>query len=394
MRILTFDIASNTHSHHVSCAGEALSQDRLDQTVIKDRPFKRILMIRLSAVGDVVRTLPALAVLRNNFPLAKIVWLVEERSSDILLGQPELDEVIVFPRTGWTKRLISGKWWPLGGEAIGFIKRLRQERFDLVVDFHGIFKSGLFSRISGAGLRVGFEKGFSKEWSHLLTNWRVPLAGSRISRFERNLELLRRAGLDTKDHGITLYISPEDRHYVDSFLGEHGLLTQYPLVGLHPGTSAKTRYKRWFPEEYARLADGLVREQGASIIVTWGPGERETAERVRSLMKSPCIVSCPTKSLKQLAAIYRHCHLYIGGDTGPMHIACLTGVPVVGIYGPTDPVVNAPYDGTPSVQVRKDLPCSPCRDRNCQRLDCLKAVCHEDVLKAATDLLLKVKQAS
>ncbi len=111
-------------------------------------------------------------------------------------------------------------------------------------------------------------------------------------------------------------------------------------------------------------------------------------------MKSSSGVWCATGSLKQLAAIYEHCHLYIGGDTGPMHIASLMGVPVVAIYGPTDPVVNAPYDRSPSIQVRKNLFCSPCRDRNCQKVDCLRAVSHDDVFKAAKDLLLQMKEAS
>lgn len=350
-------------------------------------------MIRLSAVGDVVRTLPSVAVLRKNFPSARIVWMVEEKSSDIVLGQPELDEVIVFPRTAWASCLVRGKWWSVGREVIGFIKRLRQERFDLVVDFHGILKSGLLSRISGAGVRVGFARGFCREWSYFFNNRRVSLLDTRISRFERNLGLLRGVGLETGGCHLSPYISPEDRHYATGFLKKHGLLAHYPLIAINPGTSEKLRYKRWFPERYAQLADGLVRELGASVIVTWGPGERGTAERVQSLMKSPGVVSCPT-SLKQLAGIYQHCQLYIGGDTGPMHMASLMGVPVVGIYGPTDPILYAPYDGTPSIQVRKDLPCSPCRDRNCQKLDCLKAISHQDVLKAAKDLLLKVKEAS
>lgn len=373
---------------------EALSRNRADQESVKDRAYRRILMIRLSAVGDVVRTLPSLAALRKNFPSARIAWIVEQKSSDILLGQPDLDEVIILPRTDWARRLVRGKWWSVGREVLGLIKNLRQESFDLVIDFHGILKSGLVSMITGAGVRVGFEKGFSKEWNHLFNNRCVSLPDARISRFERNLELLRRIGLDTQDCEFSLSISREDRRDMIDFLERQGLLGQYPVIAVHPGTSEKTVYKRWFPEEYAQLADRLVENLGASVILTWGPGERKTAEKVRALMKSPCVVSCPTESLKQLAAIYEHCHLYIGGDTGPTHIASLVGVPVVVIYGPTDPVVNAPYQGTPSVQVRKSVPCSPCRDRNCQKLECLKAVSHEDVLKAAMDLLMKTKRVS
>jgi lipopolysaccharide heptosyltransferase II len=347
----------------------------------------------LSAVGDVVRTLPSLAVLRKNFPSASITWMVEEKASDILLGQPDLNEVIVFPRAAWVQSLAKGRWWSLSREVTGFIKRLRQKRFDVIFDFHGVLKSGLISMLSGSGIRVGFEKGFCKEMNYLFNNWRVTPPHNRMSRFERNCRLLEGIGLSTENSAFRLSIPPEDLGYIEGFLKQHDLLAKYPLVALNPGTSEKAIYKRWFPESYARLADRLVKEIGARVILTWGPGERETAERVQSLMKAPCVVSCPA-NLKQLSSIYQHCHLYVGGDTGPMHIASLMGVPVVAIYGPTDPVVNAPYDRSPSVQVRKNVLCSPCRDRNCQKLDCLRAVGYEDVLKAAKDLLLQVKEAS
>ncbi len=371
-----------------------LRRKKLDRLSIKDRSITRILIVRLSAVGDVVRTLPSLASLRKNFPSARIAWIVEEKSSDILLGQPELDEVIVFPRKAWSQYLLTGRWRSLTREVAAFIRRLRQERFDLTIDFHGILKSGLLSALTGAGFRIGFGRGFCKEMNYLFSNWRVSLPHNAISRFERNRRLLEGMGLDTKSAVFRLSIPREDREYVEDFFKQHDLKSRYPIVALNPGTSDKMAFKRWFPESYARVADRLVKETGATIILTWGPGERRTAEEVQSLMESPCVILCPTTSLKQLAAIYQGCHLYLGNDTGPMHIASLMGTPVIVIYGPTDPVVNAPYDGTPSIQVRSDLPCSPCRDRDCQKLDCLRAVKPEDVLTAVKNLLSSAKKAS
>lgn len=368
--------------------------DRSDQMATQTPMFRRILIIRLSAVGDVIRTLPALAVLRESFPSARIAWVVEEGANELLSDQPELDEVIVFPRAVLEKALFAGRWVTLAREAWRFVRRLRSDRFDLILDFHGILKSGFMSRLSGAPVRVGFERGFCREGNQLFNNKRVSLPWTRISRFERNLRLLAGVGLNPHDAPFRLHVSPKERHDARAFFENHGLIGSYPVVALHPGTSEKTRYKRWFPEGYARVGDHLVREMDASIIVTWGPGERMIAERVQSLMRSPCVLSCPTRSLKALAAIYQHCHLYIGGDTGPMHLASLVGIPVVGIYGPTDHVVNAPYNGTPSIQVRKDLPCSPCRDRNCPRVDCLKAISHEDVAEAARDLLERAESVN
>ncbi|NIO04903.1 MAG: lipopolysaccharide heptosyltransferase I, partial [Proteobacteria bacterium] len=300
-----------------------MRRKKLDRLSIKDRSITRILIVRLSAVGDVVRTLPSLASLRKNFPSARIAWIVEEKSSDILLGQPELDEVIVFPRKAWSQYLLTGRWRSLTREVAAFIRRLRQERFDLTIDFHGILKSGLLSALTGAGFRIGFGRGFCKEMNYLFSNWRVSLPHNAISRFERNRRLLEGMGLDTKSAVFRLSIPREDREYVEDFFKQHDLKSRYPIVALNPGTSDKMAFKRWFPESYARVADRLVKETGATIILTWGPGERRTAEEVQSLMESPCVILCPTTSLKQLAAIYQGCHLYLGNDTGPMHIASL-----------------------------------------------------------------------
>jgi ADP-heptose:LPS heptosyltransferase len=254
-------------------------------------------------------------------------------------------------------------------------------------------RSGILSLLSGVETRVGFQKGFSKELNYFFNNHRVIIPNGSVSRFRKNLKLLEAIGLDTRNHGIRLWVSQTDQTYVFGFLKERHLLDSHFLVAINPATSPNTRFKRWFPEEYARLADGLVAEMGATVLFTWGPGELQIVERIASLMKFPSTICCQS-SLKQLAEVFRHCHLYIGNDTGPMHIAALMGTPVVAIYGPTHPVENAPYDGTPSIQVRKDIPCSPCRDQNCQRLECLKSIAHEDVLKAVRELLWKTRRTS
>ena len=348
----------------------------------------KILIIRLSAIGDVVRALPAANALRDRFPTAHITWVLEEKARDVLAYQPEVDETIVFQRDRWKKGILN----PLTflrtiGEVYRFVKELRGKHWDIAFDFHGILKSGLISYLSGAKDRVGFGRGYCKEWNHLFNNRKVNPRSSRTSRFERNLALLGYLGLDGGRRGVDLRVSQEDVDYVDQFFRDRCLATSGPLVAIHPGTSPKTPYKRWASTKYSELADGLVEELKASVLFTWGPGEKPMVDEVRGRMRRGSMVAPETHSLKQLAEIFRRCNLYIGSDTGPMHIASLVKTPVVGIYGPTDPIVNAPYEGTPHVIVRKDLPCSPCRNRGCKDVKCMEAISSQDVLDAAKTLL-------
>jgi ADP-heptose:LPS heptosyltransferase len=159
-----------------------------------------------------------------------------------------------------------------------------------------------------------------------------------------------------------------------------------PLAAIHPGASSRTTSKRWAAAKYSELADRLGEELNVSVLFTWGPGEKAMVDEVRAWMRRDSIVA-PQTSLNQLAEIFRRCSVYIGNDTGPMHIASLVKTPVVGIYGPTDPIVNAPYEGTSHIIVRKDLPCSPCRNRRCKDVECMETISSQDVFDATKTLL-------
>jgi len=340
-----------------------------------NKRIERIFVIRLSAIGDIVRTLPAVHALREGFPKAHISWVVEEKGRDILWHQPEVDEIIVFHRNRWGKGVLN----PLTflrtiREIYRFGKELRAKHYDVCLDFHGLLKSGLISYVSGARERVGFARGYCKDCNYLFNNRRVRLRSRRISRFERNLALIRSLGLDGGGEEVEFHVSKEDIDYVDEFFRTQDLEMSDPLVALHPATSPNTPYKRWPPARYSKLADRLVEELGASVLFTWGPRRDST-------------VAPETHSLKQLGEIFRRCNLYIGGDTGPMHLASLVKTPIVGIFGPTDHIVNAPHEGTPSIMVRKDIPCSPCRNYHCEHVECMNAVTTQDVFDAARSLL-------
>ena len=344
------------------------------------------MILRLSAVGDVLRTLPAVKALRERFPSSHITWVVEEPARSLLESQPEIDRVILLPRKKWGEGLKSPKRiWGTIGEVTRFISNLRKEGYSAVFDFHGILKSGLLSFLSGSPRRIGFDRNSSKEGNSLFSNVKVTLPEKRISRFQRNLALLRGIGLEVNGVRHHLHIPSEDQEYVESFLSGMSGLIRRPLVAIHPGTSSKTSYKRWSADQYAQLADRLNRDLRGTVIFTWGPGEREWAEGIQQKMKESSILGPKTETLTQLGEVFRKSDLYIGGDTGPMHVASLVGTPVVAIYGPTDPVVNEPFGR--HRKVRKAVGCNPCRKRSCKDLRCLKAVTVEDVFKAAKDIL-------
>ena len=344
------------------------------------------LILRLSAVGDVIRTLPAVKALKEYYPTSSITWITEESSRTLLESQPEIDEIILFPRKRWTDGMKSmRRMWRTAGEVYGFILGLRRRRFDVVLDFHGILKSGFLSFFSGTPKRIGFDRWSSKEGNFLFSNIKVRLPKERISRFQKNFALLRGIGLEVNHFSPKLHIPEEDRDYIESFFNTLSMPIKRPFVAIHPGTSPKTIYKRWMANQYSQLSDRLIGELNATVIFTWGPGELRWVEGIRKQMKEPSILGPQTESLTKLGEIFRRCNLYIGSDTGPMHIASFMGIPVVVIYGPTDPIVNEPFGR--HKKVRKEVGCNPCRKRSCKELTCLKSIQVDDVFKATKEIL-------
>ena len=349
--------------------------------------IKRILIIRLSAIGDVIRVLPSYALLRERFPDAEISWMVEENAYDILGGMSGIDEIILLPRKRLTQKVKKPHtFFSAFLECVRFLKDVKNKKFDVVLDYHGLLKSGIISYFSGAPIRLGFAKGFSKEMNHLFNNRKIGLPVPKLSRVTRNLLLTEE--LTGKGNLPKIYIetTEEDNRAVDDIETEH-LSRKRPRVIVHPGTSPKTIYKRWGADRFAVVSDILISELAAEVIITYGPGEKDTATEVRNTMKQRAIIIDKPLKLRELAELYRRSDIYIGGDTGPMHIASFVGTPVVAIFGPTDPVENEPYKKTPFVMIRKPIDCSPCRKRNCVRGVCFEDILPREVANAAMKLL-------
>jgi len=341
-----------------------------------------ILVIRLSSLGDVLMSIPAVVAIRDTYADARISWLVEGSVGELLKHQDFVDDVIRFPRQEIAGAI--GKTGPARAmEEMGkFVRRLRETEYDVVADFHGIIKSAVFSRLARAKRRVGFGKTYAKEMSHLFYKETVNAGGKRIHKVDRNMLLARYLGAGEKIPAPVLAAPVEAKSYVDAFLAEACITS--PIFAVNPFSSKGSSYKRWSIEKYGALIRRLEDEVGVRALILWGPGEKEEAERLKEVSGGGAELACPT-TVPQLLALLKKVDMYIGGDTGVMHLAAFADTPVVAIFGPTDVKVNAPYGGK-SIVVRKDLPCSPCKNKDCRDRECVDAISVEEVFDAAAKM--------
>lgn len=340
-------------------------------------------MVRLGAVGDVVRTLPSASALRAAYPGSHLAWLVEAGSASLLRAQPWIDEVVLFPREELRGALRRGAFVQAARTARRFVRELRRRRFELVVDFHSILKSGVLSAASGAPRRAAYARPYGRELGWWFATERAELWPPRASRFERNEALVRFLAVGTRAAPRPLRVDPERARRMAQALGAGPA-----PIALHPGTSDSTPHKRWTPQGYAAVARALREQDGVRSVVTVGPArdDRAFAEAVVAQSGGAAQLAPETPSLPDLAALFAGCRLYLGSDTGPLHVASLVGTPVVQLLGPTDPVENAPWPGTPSRTLRVPVACSPCR-RGCATALCMQLHDVAQVTAAARALL-------
>ncbi len=339
---------------------------------------KRFLIIRPSSLGDVVHALPALRTLRANHPKAHIAWLIEERYRDLLHGNPDLNAVIEVRTKVWRKRLNLETL----SEIRDTIRYIKEQRFDTVFDLTGLFKSGLIAWLSGAPKRIGFHKRDLKESaSAWFTNQKADTVTPEHV-VDRYRELILLAGGDkTLDTFPFFSVPPECRRRVAAFFDEDPEFSRRPVAAVNPGAGFPS--KLWKPERFAAVADRLVQELGFSVLITWGPGEKELAEAIAGRMNAPHKLA-PETSILESIALYRRLALMISCDSGPLHLCAALGVPTVALFGPTDPLRNGPY-GAGHATIMNDLPCSHCWKKTCplKTDECMETISVDAVFQAA-----------
>lgn len=331
-------------------------------------------MIRLGAMGDVVRTLPAVSAVRALYPGAHLAWLVEPDAAGVVAASGLVDESLVFPRRDLMESVRAGDGLSLVRQLKGFLATLRSRRFDLVLDFHGILKSGLLARLSGAPVRVGYGRALSREGSFLLVNRHARLADPRVSRFERNAALVRALAPDAViPERLELSPSPLALSRLAARLRVSGRERAEGFVLIHPGSSRGALHKRYPAAAWSETA----RRLGAAGIEVWlsagsSRHERSLVEQIVRESQGAARPAPETRSFDDLLALLVRASVFVSADTGPLHAASLVGVPVVQLLGPTDPQQNRPWPGTPHRRLSSPLPCSPCRhgcaDPACMRV--------------------------
>jgi heptosyltransferase I len=305
----------------------------------------KALVVRLSSIGDVVHTLPVLAALRRHGWEAG--WLVEPPARPLLDHNPALAEVVQAP----SRRAFA---W---GGAASAARALRRGGYDVALDFQGLWKSAAWARVSGARRVVGWDRDERRESASAF------LLGETLARdghghvIDRNLELLRAIGIDAV--GLREFPLPFDPHAVARVdRGLDGLAE--PVAILNPGGGWPS--KLWPAERFGQLARGL-RALGLAPLVTWGPGERALADRVVAASGGAARRAFET-TLSDYVELARRARIVVAADTGPMHLACAVGTPVVALFGPTDPERNGPF-APEDVVLREIPPCAPCYSRAC-----------------------------
>lgn len=344
-----------------------------------------ILIVKLSAIGDVVHTLPALNALRRHYPDAHITWLVEEAAADLVVGHRAVDRVLISKRQAWLRQLVHGpKRLGALAEIWRFLRQVRDLRYDLIFDFQGLLKSGLLIFLAHGRRKIGFGPGMQhQEHSYLFLNQLVPAISMEVHALERGLKLLEAAGVPIGAVVYDLPVRPEDRQRVAGMLAAQGIHGNKPLVAINPMTKWDT--KNWDNDKFAVLADRLLAAYDVELVFTGGASDRADVEKILAAMQGRGANLAGQTSLKELAALYERCRFLVTTDTGPMHLAAAAGIPVVALFGPTAPWRTGPYGERHQV-VRHEMACSPCFKRQCEHGECMAHLTVEQVLAAVARL--------
>lgn len=333
----------------------------------------RILLVRLSAIGDVVHGLPVLCALREHFPGARLGWVVERTTAALLKDHPALDELIVLPR-GWLRS--PGEVWRLR-------KRLRAFQPDMTIDMQGLTKSALVARLAGCRRRIGFGDNKGRELSPWLNSELVVAPAGHV--IDCNLQLLKPLGIHSPRVRFDMAESRVDALTADGMI--HALGMQEGFAVLNPGAGWLS--KLWPPERFAQVAQYLGRHWRLPSLVVWaGDQERTWAETIVADSEGHAKLASNT-SLTELAAVVRRATLFVGSDTGPLHIAAAVGTPCVGLYGPMPATRNGPY-GPSHVAIQKLAFEGSSRERRNAPRELMEAITVEDVAEACDQILRKV----
>ena len=346
-----------------------------------------ILIVKTSAIGDVIHTLPSLWSLRTHFPEAHITWLVEESAADLVIGHPAVNRVLVARRKTWLNDFRSGRIFQAFSAFLRFVRELRDTRYDLVIDFQGLLKSAVWVVLARGVRKAGFGRGMEHaEHSYLALNERIPAVDMNQHALDRSLLLLKGIGVPAGDIRYAVPISAQHESEVLALLRACDVQAEDRMVAINP--MARWPTKLWEAQSFAALADRLE-DEGIRVVFTGGREDGPALDEISRLMTRRVRRVDGKTSLNQLAALYRRAQVVLTTDSGPMHLAVAVGTPVVALFGPTAPWRTGPY-GANHVVLRADLSCSPCFKKQCltavyEERACMKRLTVDQVAHAVME---------
>jgi 3-deoxy-D-manno-octulosonic-acid transferase/heptosyltransferase-1 len=347
-----------------------------------------ILIVKLSAIGDVVHTLPSLAALRRLWPDADITWVVEEAAADLLSNHPDLNRVVVSGRKRWLREMRGGMIARPLAEMHAFFNALRFRKYDLVIDFHGLFKSAALVFLSGGKRKLGYAS--LQEGSGLFYTEKIPEEMKKHA-VERYLDFVRYLARGEESEVVAeppefrIAVGEKEENRVSEIFhaGEDLPGKEIPpFVAVNPVAFWET--KLWENSKFALLCDRMRKELGVMVVLTGG--DAAPLENIRKQMKTTALNAGGQTSLRELAALYKKAAIVVTTDSGPMHLAAAVGTPVVALFGPTDPARTGPYGAGHRV-IRTGVSCSPCFRKQCPHPRCMTEISVDAVFDAVREKL-------
>lgn len=348
----------------------------------------KILVIRLSAIGDVVHSLPAVHLLKKHLPGCRITWVVEEAAAELLAGYEGIEAVIVSKRKSWLQALRTGSAAAACKEAAAFVRELRRDEYDLVLDFQGLFKSGLLAGLARGKRKIGFAH--AREGAAFFYTEKAPEPEFNEHAITRHMGLVRYLGITDEAVVFSPLWGKQEEESVRWLLEGHAPGCAGPLIVVHPCAAWPT--KCWDAAHVAAVCDRLQKKYCARIVFAGSAAEQTLVSSIIAGMTQPALSLAGRTTLRELACLLARSSLMVAMDSGPMHLACAAGTPVVALFGPTAPWRTGPFGSRHSV-IRKELACSPCYKKKACPLGhhrCMADITVEDVLKVCSNYLPQV----
>lgn len=338
---------------------------------------KRILLVRLDRIGDVLLSTPVIKAVRDAYPDAYIAMMVRPYAREIVEGNPNLNEVIVYDRDGDHRGLVGN---------IRFTQELRGRKFDIAIALHPTTRTHAILRAAGIPERIGYDR----KAGFLLTK-RIPHTKQYGMKHEIDyaLDMLRYIGIEPKSRELYMPVKSASEEKVERILRDNGVTASDVLIAINPGASCAS--KRWSVENFAAVANGIAERFGAKVVVLSGSADKKHAERLASLMTRGAINLSGRTSVGDIASVLRRCRLFISNDSGPVHISCAIGTPVIAIFGRSDRGLSPKRwgpSGKRDAVLHGDAGCEICYAHNCRSgYKCLDTISVDDVIKAASEIL-------